>query len=132
VVVDWKDNGFVCIALRQGIPVFIRQKMRRAAGSDGRADLLATLQYYDDQHPHSAQTMESEPVPVYLVGEVPKEMAEAAASSGPGGFDACMPVSHAAWRVQMSRPELNHQAIHSPVPALSASGLSALASMVTA
>lgn len=128
-LVDWVDESFLFMAFREGVPVFLRRRVKHASTTDGTTALLASLQYFDDRFPHRAERARPQQASLYMVGDVPV---------GEGGSvivadtPSWMPTGDPMWSVSV-RPADQHVAAMTRMDSpWSAGGICAAASLVTA
>jgi hypothetical protein len=128
-LVDWADEGFLLIAFRDGVPVFLRRRVKQVSITDRRAAVLASLQYFDDRFPHRAERAAPQRSSLYMVGAVPVGEGSRAGSSDALSW---MPTGDQAWTVSVRPAAQQVAAMTMRAAPLSVGGLCALASLVTA
>jgi hypothetical protein len=128
-LVDWADAGFLFMAFRDGVPVFLRRRVKQASGTDRRATVLASLQYFDDRFPHRAEGAVQQRSSLYMVGAAPVAEGSCAGSSDVLSW---MPTGDQTWAVSTRPTEQQVAAMTNRDVPLSVGGLCALASLVTA
>lgn len=128
-LVDWADEGFLLMAFRDGVPVFLRRRVKQVSSTDRTAAVLASLQYFDDRFPHRAELAEPQRSSLYMVGAVPVGEGDPAGSSEVLSW---MPTGDQAWTVSTRPAEQQVAAMTKRDVPLSVGGLCALASLVTA
>lgn len=107
------EDSIAFIAMRQGIPVFLRTKGWRSTEAVQRGDdqaaiayeVLSTQQYYRDLFPDEGIGPDSSPASIYMVGEssMQPERAEGAPVSG-ATCEKDSPISRVPSPVQLIQP----------------------------
>lgn len=128
-LVDWADEGFLFMAFRDGVPVFLRRRVKQASTTDRTAAVLASLQYFEDRFPHRAELAAPQRSSLYMVGAVPVGEGSRAGSSDALSW---MPTGDQAWTVSTRLAEQQMAVMTKNDAPLSVGGLCALASLVTA
>ncbi len=128
-LVDWAEEGFLLMAFRDGVPIFLRRRVKQTSSTDRTAAVLASLQYFDDRFPHRAELAASQQSSLYMVGAVPAGEGRSAGSSEALSW---MPIGDQSWTVSTRPPEQQVAAMAKCDAPLSAGGLCAVASLVTA
>ncbi len=96
------DETMTVIALRQGMPVFLRTIPLRRRQVDLRRELLGTLQFYNDQMTRTRVRKREEVTTVYMVSDAPFTPAESTAHpEGAEDGEMWLPTGHLDWRVKV-------------------------------
>lgn len=93
----WTSGMLVLIAVRDGIPVYLRSKRVRSATAI-RAELLSSLQSFDDHHPHGERSIATAPAPLFFVSSVSSEE-----TTGLAEGTLWSPTTDPHWQVQIRR-----------------------------
>jgi len=99
-------EAMVLLALRQGVPQFLRIKPGRLSMAAVRGEITRSLQYYDDLYSHQATGEPATPVPLYIIME--EDDRETGLPEGPqpqkSEPDLLYPLGSLSWSVQIVRP----------------------------
>jgi hypothetical protein len=101
ILVHDDGEALTVIAVREGIPVFLRRKLSRSPIRDTRRELIRSLQYYDDLYPHQRPDQPMEASLLYQFQE-PQQQSRMGRDAGHEMSEAEMlvPVDGSHWQIQ--------------------------------
>lgn len=122
----WTTDMMVFVAMREGIPVYLRSKRVRNASAI-RAELQSSLQSFDDHYPHGERPTPAAPSPLFCISRVPSEQ-----TIGIEDGKIWSPTTDPHWQVQIRRTLPSSQGAMTIPQTLSYGGQCALASTLVA
>lgn len=128
-LVDWAEDSFLFMAFREGVPVFFRRRTKHASATDWATAVLASLQYFDDRFPHRAESATPQQSSLYMVGAVPAGGGGSVSSTDTPSW---MPTGDPMWTVSVRSADQYVAAMTKSDSPLTAGGLCAAASVVSA
>ena len=98
-------NALTVLAVRDGIPVFVRRKLGQSSMRDAPTELLRTLQYYDDLYPHHPTDQTAGASLLYQFTEPRDDASMRQEPSGePSPTEILRPVGGSSWQIQLMTP----------------------------